>query len=330
MMSSGLLIAAVIGISLVLSFLFSGMEAGVLALSRLRIRQLMRVGNRRAQVLYGYLERPENFLWTILVGNTLANFVAVGLLVILLHRWLADYPALQVLVFLAGMFLFYTFFELLPKVLFRTVPNRLTLVLTPLFRLLHQVLRPLVWVMTNLSRGLLHWTGGRTFTGHLFGSREEMRLVMQESAQGLTSEERLMINRVLDLQNITVRQITVPMENVAAITTRTPMSEVLKLAREQKATRLPVWREEENRRRIAGIVSLRTLLYSADLDPAKTAGDYLKPAIYMEEDLRLEAALKRMQRSGQRLAIVLGRDQREIGIISLQDILKVIFGEVRL
>src|SRR5581483_7264839 len=296
MMSSGLLIAAVIGISLVLSFLFSGMEAGVLALSRLRIRQLMRVGNRRAQVLYGYLERPENFLWTILVGNTLANFVAVGLLVILLHRWLADYPALQVLVFLAGMFLFYTFFELLPKVLFRTVPNRLTLVLTPLFRLLHQVLRPLVWVMTNLSRGLLHWTGGRTFTGHLFGSREEMRLVMQESAQGLTSEERLMINRVLDLQNITVRQITVPMENVAAITTRTPMSEVLKLAREQKATRLPVWREEENRRRIAGIVSLRTLLYSADLDPAKTAGDYLKPAIYMEEDLRLEAALKRMQR----------------------------------
>ncbi len=329
-MSSGLLIAAVIGISLVLSFLFSGMEAGVLALSRLRIRQLMRVGNRRAQVLYGYLERPENFLWTILVGNTLANFVAVGLLVILLHRWLADYPALQVLVFLAGMFLFYTFFELLPKVLFRTVPNRLTLVLTPLFRLLHQVLRPLVWVMTNLSRGLLHWTGGRTFTGHLFGSREEMRLVMQESAQGLTSEERLMINRVLDLQNITVRQITVPMENVAAITTRTPMSEVLKLAREQKATRLPVWREEENRRRIAGIVSLRTLLYSADLDPAKTAGDYLKPAIYMEEDLRLEAALKRMQRSGQRLAIVLGRDQREIGIISLQDILKVIFGEVRL
>ncbi len=330
MMSSGLLIAAVIGISPVLSFLFSGMEAGVLALSRLRIRQLMRVGNRRAQVLYGYLERPENFLWTILVGNTLANFVAVGLLVILLHRWLADYPALQVLVFLAGMFLFYTFFELLPKVLFRTVPNRLTLVLTPLFRLLHQVLRPLVWVMTNLSRGLLHWTGGRTFTGHLFGSREEMRLVMQESAQGLTSEERLMINRVLDLQNITVRQITVPMENVAAITTRTPMSEVLKLAREQKATRLPVWREEENRRRIAGIVSLRTLLYSADLDPAKTAGDYLKPAIYMEEDLRLEAALKRMQRSGQRLAIVLGRDQREIGIISLQDILKVIFGEVRL
>jgi CBS domain containing-hemolysin-like protein len=56
----------------------------------------------------------------------------------------------------------------------------------------------------------------------------------------------------------------------------------------------------------------------------------VKPALYLEEDMRLEAALKRMQRGGQRLAIVLGRDRKEMGIISLQDILKVIFGEVRL
>ena len=55
---------------------------------------------------------------------------------------------------------------------------------------------------------MLRWTGGRTFTGHLFGSREEMRLVMQESSQGLTSEERVMINRVLDLQNVTIQQVT--------------------------------------------------------------------------------------------------------------------------
>jgi len=151
-----------------------------------------------------------------------------------------------------------------------------------------------------------------------------MRLVMQESAQGLTSEERLMINRVLDLQNITVRQVAIPMANVSTITVETPMSEALKLVQEKRVTRLPVWRLEGDQRRIVGIVSLRTLLYHADLDTSRSAGDYLTPALYMEEDVRLEAALTRMQRSGQRLAIVLGRDQREIGIVSLQDILKVI------
>src|SRR5437773_2016662 len=81
----GGLVASVIVLALGLSFFFSGMEAGVLALSRLRIRQLMRAGKPRAKVLFGYLEKPEDFLWTILVGNTLANFVAIGLLVLVLH-----------------------------------------------------------------------------------------------------------------------------------------------------------------------------------------------------------------------------------------------------
>jgi len=323
-------IALIIGFCLVLSFLFSGIEAGVLALSRLRIRQLMRAGNPNAVVLHGYLERPENFLWTILIGNTLANFGAVGLVAMLLFQWLEKWPVALGLSFVGVVFLFYAFCELLPKMLFRMFPNRLCLALANPFRFIHLLLSPLVIVMTNLSRGLLHWSGGKTFTGNLFGSREEMRLFMQESAQGLTSEERMMINRVLDLQNSTVRNLMVPMEKAVTVSVQTPMAEALKVSREMKVSRLPVWRGEKTQRRIVGIVSLRAVLYLADLDLSKTAGDYLKPALYLEEEMRLEEALKRMQRSGQRLAIVLGRDQREVGIVSLQDIFKVIFGEVRL
>src|ERR1700736_5185478 len=102
-----LYIGVIFGACMVLSFLFSGMEAGVLALSRLRIRQMMRAGNKKAQVLLGYLDSPENFLWTILVGNTLANFVAVGLLVLALREWLGRWAALMLAAFFAIMFLFY-------------------------------------------------------------------------------------------------------------------------------------------------------------------------------------------------------------------------------
>ncbi len=329
-MAQVIFIAVIIGFCAVLSFLFSGIEAGVLALSRLRIRQLVRAGNRNAVVLHGYLERPEDFLWTILVGNTLANFGIVGLAAALLYHWLEKWPVALALSFIAAMFLVYAFCELLPKTLFRMFPNRLCLVLANPFRLIHFLLSPLVAVMTKLSRGLLHWTGGKRFTGNLFGSREEMRLFMQESAQGLTSEERSMINRVLDLQNSTVRNLMMPMDKAVTISAQTPMRDALKLARERKLGRLPVWREEGNRRRIAGIVSLRSVLFRADLDLNKPAGEYLKPAVYLEEEMQLEQALKRMQRSGQRLAIVLGRDLREVGIVSLEDIFKVIFGEVRL
>jgi CBS domain containing-hemolysin-like protein len=105
---------------------------------------------------------------------------------------------------------------------------------------------------------------------------------------------------------------------------------MMAMSRERRVTRLPVWETREGRRRVAGLISMATLLYQPDLDMNKTAADYVRPALYLEEDLRLEDALRRMQRSGQRLAVVLGRDQRELGIISLQDILKVVFGEVSL
>jgi len=153
---------------------------------------------------------------------------------------------------------------------------------------------------------------------------------MQESSHSLSAEEKKMINRVLDLQNITVAQVATLLVNTVTVTTDTPMDEVLKISREKNVTRLPVVQKSDTRERIIGVLSLKKLLYRADLDLAKKAGDYVTPAFYLPADLPLEEALRRMQRSRRRLAIVLGRDQKEIGVISLQDILRVIFGEVGL
>src|SRR5438132_1683151 len=92
---------------LALSFILSGMEAGVFALSRLRIRQQMRAGRPSARVLHRYLENPENFLWTILVGNTAANFFIFGWSMYLLYHALAERRVLLIVVFSVIVFLFY-------------------------------------------------------------------------------------------------------------------------------------------------------------------------------------------------------------------------------
>ena len=222
------------------SFLLSGMEAGVFALSRLRIRQLKRAGHERAALLLGYLENPENFLWTILVGNTAANSVVFALLAITLHRWLPGRHGSILILFIAEIFLFYVLCELLPKMLFRLYPNRLSILLAGPFRVIHFVFSPLVALVSLLARWLLRWTGGRRFTGHLFGNRDELRFLMQESAQGLTSEERSMINRVLDLQNVSLRDIARPLALTTTVSGNLPMGEVLRICREQNLTRLPV------------------------------------------------------------------------------------------
>src|SRR5438445_4157320 len=122
-MSAQIIVWLIFAACLALSFLMSGMEAGVFTLSRLRIRQLMRAGRSSAKVLHGYLENPENFLWTILVGNTIANFLILGLVVTELHELLKHHQIGFILIFSLIVFLFYTFFDLLPKMLFRTYPN---------------------------------------------------------------------------------------------------------------------------------------------------------------------------------------------------------------
>lgn len=313
-----------------LSFLFSGMEAGVFALSRLRVRQQMRKGNVSARLLHRYLENAENFLWTILVGNTLVNFVVLGWIVALLHDTLEHHRLWFTLVFLGIVFVFYALCDLLPKMLFRAYPNRLCRALARPFRFAHLGLAPLVRLMEWCSQFLLRWTGGRAFRGDLFGNREELRLVMQESAQALSSEERAMINRVLDLQTLTVAQIATPLALAATVEARTPVGELLALCRERNLSRLPVWDVRDGQRRIVGVVSLETLLFEGEAALPRIAADYVKPAVYLGERMRLEEALRRLQRSGQRLAVVLGRDGREMGILSLQDILRHIFGAVSL
>jgi len=320
----------IFGVCLVVSFVLSGMEAGVFALSRLRIRQRMRAGQPSAKVLHDYLENPEDFLWTILVGNTVANFLILGWLIIKLHEDLAAHRLWFVVVFSVAVFFFYAFFDLLPKMLFRRLPNRLCLALARPFRFLRLGLRPLVGMVEAFSDALLRLRGGKAFTGHLFGNREELRLLMQDSAQTLTSEKRTMINHVLDLQTLTVRQVMKPLEQAVAITAQTPVSAALAMCRERGLTRFPVWEQRDGQQRIAGLLALDSLLYQAEPESTKSVGEYVKPALFLDEDLRLEVALRRLQRSGQRLAVVLGRERREIGIVSLQDVLKVIFGEFSL
>jgi len=330
MTAQHIIILIVLGFCTVLSFLLSGMESGVFTVNRLRIRQLMRAGDGRALVLHRYLENSENFLWTIFVGNTLVSFTTFTLVALSLHEWLQDWPALELLAFLIAIFLFFILCELLPKTLFRMFPNRLCLFLARPFRVIHAVLLPLVALAAWFSAKLLPWTGGKVFTGRLSGGRDELRFVMQESSHSLSVEEKGMINRVLDLQNVTVARVVVSLANTVTVTTGTLMEEVFRISREKNLTRLPVIQNVSGRDQIIGIVSLKKLFYREDLDLKKTAGDYVSPALYLQEDLRLEEALRRLQKSGRRLAVVLNRDQREIGIVSLQDILKTIFGEVSL
>ena len=317
-----------VGAWLMLSFFMSGMEAGVQVLSPLRIRQWVRTGKPGARGLQKYLDKPENFLWTILVGNTLANFSAVALLVADLQGRFAGRPWpfwSCVLGLFAGL---YVFCDLLPKTLFRRFPNRLCLQLVLPFQAVHFALRPLVGVAEWFARLLLQITRGSQFTGRLFGNRDEFRALMQDAEGSLTSTERKLINRVLDLQNATLARLARPLESAVTIDVEAPVERALVLCRESGVSRLPVWQGAGASRRIAGVVLLADLLYRTEA-ASGNVGRHLRPAVFLDEGLRLDEALKRLQRSGGQFAIVVGERGEERGLITLWDILRALFEEGR-
>ena len=141
------------------------------------MRRLARTGRPSAKLLNRFLENPERFLWTILVGNTLANFIILSLVFIQIHEWLAGRYVWIVVSFAAAVFLFYTLLDLLPKMLFRAFPTQLCLLFAPFFKPVSFVLGILVALVEGISTALLRLTGGRAFTGRLFGNRDEMRAV---------------------------------------------------------------------------------------------------------------------------------------------------------
>lgn len=314
---------------LLVSFLCSGMESGVLALSRWRIRQQSREGRRRARVLMGYLDKPENFLWSILVANTLANFGAISMIVFEIYAQLRGHPFVCLAVFIVALLLFYTVCDLFPKLLFRMYPNRLCMGAVIPFQIIHLLMTPFTSVVQWFSDLFLKWSGGKTYTGRVFSSRKELRMAMQDTAQGLSNEERAMIARVLDLQQTTVSQITLPFWRLPDLNAQLTGAELLNSVRELNRNHLPIW-EDAARRRIAGIVDVRQILYANESEKSHSIRERLTPALYVSEHVAVEETLRRLQRSGQPLAIVLDADRREIGIVGFEEILRSIFGEVKI
>ena len=314
-------------VSFLLSFLLSGMETGLFALSRMRIRQMMRTGNKPARMLHDYLGASENFLMTILVGNTLANMTAFALLITLLMQLLERHVMVFTMALLGSCALLFVLMELLPKTLFQLYPNRLCLALVRPFRLIHVVLAPAVGLAEAFSRMLLQFTGGDQFTGKVFGSRDELRLMMPEKSAALSSEERDMIKHVLDLEKRPLSTIARPLEECVTVRPGCSVLEALDLCRIHGRSRLPVIDGRRKERRVVGVFQLKRVLYEDLGRDLGTVEGYSRVPRVLPETMTLDQAWGELRRTRQSHAVV-SRAGHHYAFVTQNDILKVMFGEV--
>lgn len=315
----------------ILSFLFSGIEAGFLALNPVRIRSLARSHSQAAEKLKAHLENPEPFLWAILIGNTAANCAILAEGIYLLNRFHS--APVYVIVPLGALcvFVFYTFLDLLPKMLVRRFPNRMTVWLTYPFEIFYWALSPLVITVSALRKAILSDRSSPSSPTTPFKSRRDLHEMIQQDAPELTAGEKVLIDRVMKLEEKTVQLAMKPIDAALLITRGTALQRALSVSQKSGRTRLLVRENREASAKTIGIFHLKLALFERNLhNSSRSIDEFTTPCMSLQSNTPLDEALQHFKNAQQRLAVVLDNNHREIGVISLDDILRNVFREMTL
>ncbi|MCC7203831.1 MAG: DUF21 domain-containing protein [Phycisphaeraceae bacterium] len=310
-----------------LSALFSGMEMGVYSLNRVRLEILADQASYSAALLRRLTRDPVTLLSTLLIGNNIANYLGtLGLALLLEHRGFADWQVILLNVAIVTPILF-VFCETLPKDLFAAYSDRLTYRLAPAVEAIRRLLTwtgllPIVMGFTRMVEKLL--PGSRHHAG--LHPRRHMQLLVSEGVgRGLLSDEQsVLVERVLALNDLRVVDEAVPWSKVISVKLSDPPAALFRLADRTSLSRFPVL---DDQGRVAGVVSLYDALQH---DPASCppVAQLMRPAVTVEPQMPLRAALRLFQKQRLDLAIVAGREDAPRGLVTVKDLVEPITGEL--
>ncbi len=315
-------------VCLALSAFFSGMEIGALSVRRARLLHYVRDGIKAAQRLESYLQHPQKFIGTILVGNNLANVILSTLSASLGQHLFAGSSLAQSswAVFMAVTVLI--FGEYIPKLFFESRPLRRTLPLVMAFGVADILLRPVTKMILLITQWVLpskrHKAGNK-----LLITREYLHDVVgnKENGTTITAIERLMIKRVLVLQSLVAAEIMTPLESVSRVKTNTLLKECYTMVRSCGHVRLPVFSEDG--RSCAGVLHALDVL-SFGPDPETTrAASYMQPPFFVAHDVPADDLLPLMRRNRQPMAFVRDKKSAVIGIVTEASILGLLTADLK-
>jgi CBS domain containing-hemolysin-like protein len=297
------------------SFLFAGMEAGLLSLNPVRLRHHVKQRTRGARRLARLLERPERLLVSVLLLTNIADIVALLLATRLLvgsfgraGYFIAVAAAVPIYLFLLGV---------LPKSLFRRFPFR---ALAALGGLLETALL-LLWPLLEIGRllGKLLLPDRVSNRARLFAAREELKQVAVQSERegSLTATERAMIHNVVDFRNVRVRDVMVPLAQCQTVQPHTSVQTVLELSRSSGLGRFPVISAEGQ---AVGIVNVLDLLL--DEGESKPLAKHIRRIVTATDSEPAYRIIQRLRAARLSLAAVVDAQKRLLGITTDEEMIK--------
>ncbi len=322
-----LLLLLGVALGLLLSGLVSGAETGLFGLNRVRLRVRSDQADPAARRLSDLVDRQEDVLITLLLGNTLADYIATACLAECLLR-LAVHPArveLYTVLLLTPLVL--VFGGVIPKDLFQREGDRL---MYPLALPLHIAVRAAR--ATGLVLALRKITGAFVMRlDPLAGDQEQLHprshalQLIQEGAVrgGLSSTQRDIMDRVVNLAQVRCSHVMIPMARAAHVPLSLSHDDFLRIARMAHFSRLPV--HDGDPRRVIGVVNVYDVLTDEQRQPISA---HMRPAVRLPAAESVPVALLRLQQARQAMAVVTDRSGNCVGILTVKDLVEEVVGEI--
>jgi len=316
---------------LLLSGFFSGSETALTAASRARIHHLARKGNKRAQAVSWLIDRREQLLGSILLGNNLVNILASSLATSVLITIYGQAGVVYATVIMT--ILVVIFAEILPKTYAIRHADRMALAVAPIARGIVWFFSPVVLVMLALVRVILALFGvDRKDRGNIVSAADEIRgaIHLHTSGGGIVKHDRDMIESILELSEVELSDVMVHRKNMFTIDAGAPTKTIIEQILESPNTRTPIWRDDPDD--IIGVIHVRDVLRAL----SEVGGDAEKLDVdalasepwFVPETTTLREQLSAFRRRRVHFALVVDEYGALMGLVTLEDIIEEIVGEI--
>ncbi len=311
---------------LFLSAFFSCSETALTTVNRIRIRSMIEEGNKKAMTLGKVIEDSGKMLSAILIGNNIVNISSSSIATVLAIDLLGNTGAgvatgiITLLVLIFG--------EITPKTLATLHAEKISLNVAGIIYVLMVVLTPVIYIVNQLALGVLKLMrvnpNGKVATI----TETELRTIVEVGHEEgiIESEEHRIINNVFDFGDTRAKDVMVPRIDMTSVSADCSYQELLTIFEEYRFTRLPVY--EDTSDNVIGIINMKDiLLYKKDT--TFHIRDYLREAYYTYESKRLSELMLEMRKTAVNIVIVLDEYGATAGLITLEDLLEEIVGEIR-
>jgi putative hemolysin len=307
-------------------------EAALVSVDRVRVRQLAADGDARAELLVDLTERRQEILSSLIIASTFSILVISALVTTLTIRlWGIHQVPVSTAVTLAAVL---TLFEIAPKSYSASQPDRVALGVARPIALLHRALRPVASALNAIAQFLIGkvmvkvFGGSVSLAGHAFSDEEIKQLVTAGERGGEVQEEAAeLIHGVIEFADKVAREVMVPRTDMVCLPQEALASEAVKVIEEFGHSRIPIYADDLDH--IMGIVYAKDLLTQLQQGtPAATVAEVARPAHFVPESKGLDDLLPEMQQRRVHIAIVIDEYGGTAGLLTIEDLLEEIVGEI--